>query len=138
MAGSLADLERIVTEAATVVAQNQSLAERVSALTWRAEDAATFDARPDFRNFGHPGAASAPNIYRGPGSAWDAQIMLAKLMRRMAPYRLGDGVTSANDENFNPRTPAGYTYLGQFAAHDIIRNSSLLTDVGSQESGRAI
>lgn len=93
--------------------------------------------RPEFRNFGHGGSAPAQNIYRGLDSAWDNQVMLAKLMRRMSHlHTFGDGATSANHQNFNPRIPAGYTYLGQFAAHDIIRNSSLLPDIASRESGR--
>ncbi len=102
-----------------------------------AESPGVMEARPEFRNFGRAGVAPTQDIYRALGSAWDHQVMLAKLMRRMAHlHRYGDGVTSANDQNFNSRIPAGYTYLGQFAAHDIIRNSSLLPNIGSQETGR--
>lgn len=93
---------------------------------------------PDFRNFGHPGAAPDKNsIYSGLGPAWNTQVAFAKLMRRMAlRYDFSDGVSTANDKNFNDRIPAGYTYLGQFAAHDLIRNSVLLADIGTQETGR--
>lgn len=94
-------------------------------------------AAGDFRNFGFASAAPSTEIYVGLGSAWETQSMFAKLMRRMAqPYRFADGVASDNAHNFNPRTPAGYTYLGQFAAHDIIRNSALLSDLGAKETRR--
>lgn len=107
---------------------------RTESFNLSTEMAASATSRHAFRNFGVAEGESADQIYRGLDTAWETQVMFAKLMRRMAgPFTFGDGVTSAVDKNFNPRIPAGYTYLGQFVAHDIIRNSSLLPELGSVE-----
>ncbi|MER9410697.1 peroxidase family protein [Mesorhizobium sp. M0589] len=92
-----------------------------------------------FRNFGMTigDAPDIKDVYVGLGKAWDTQVMFAKLMRRMNEvYTFKDGVTSHSDANVNKNIPAGYTYLGQFAAHDIIRNSALLTDLAAAETNR--
>lgn len=93
---------------------------------------------PDgFRNFGYAGLAPAERTYSGLQSPEQTQTMLGKLMRRMDEvYHYTDGATSAPGNNDNPRIPAGYTYLAQFAAHDIINNAADLDDLASAEVAR--
>ena len=109
---------------------------RLAASTERVAEPACSAAR--FRNFGTAGGSDKPDekdIYAGFGTAWDTQVMFTKLMQRMAKtYTFKDGATSANDQNFNPYIPAGYTYLAQFAAHDIVRNSALQAGLTSKET----
>lgn len=91
-----------------------------------------------FRNFGYPGLAPADKTYRGLDAPEATQTMFGKLMLRMAEtYQYADGATSDHGRNDNPRIPAGYTYLAQFAAHDIISNTSALDDLAAPEVGRA-
>ena len=72
-----------------------------------------------FRNFGNVAGADEAKLYHGLETPWATQCLFAKLLRRMSAASAGGG------NKTNERIPAGYTYLAQFAAHDIIRNSSL-------------
>ncbi|TPI28312.1 hypothetical protein FJW08_21295 [Mesorhizobium sp. B3-2-1] len=93
--------------------------------------AATVDPRQvEFRNFGYAGGADEAKLYHGLETPWATQCLLAKLLRRMsAPPALATDTT-------NEHIPAGYTYLAQLAAHDIIRNSSLNPLLAANEAGR--
>ncbi|TPN37082.1 hypothetical protein FKO01_07520 [Mesorhizobium sp. B2-3-3] len=93
--------------------------------------AATVDPRQiQFRNFGSAGGADEAKLYHGLETPWATQCLFAKLLRRMSVASVGVGSTA------NERIPAGYTYLAQFAAHDIIRNSSLSPLLAAHEAGR--
>ncbi len=95
------------------------------------------DGGTRFRNFGLPGLAPRDRTYGGLPSADATQTLFGKLMRRMAEVHVyKDGATSEAGRNDNPRIPAGYTYLAQFAAHDVIRNAALLDDLAALEAGR--
>ncbi|UCI21366.1 hypothetical protein FJ970_10585 [Mesorhizobium sp. B2-1-8] len=83
-----------------------------------------------FRNFGCASGADEAKLYKGLGAPWATQCMFAKLLRRMsAPPAVATNTT-------NDHIPAGYTYLAQLAAHDIIRNSSLNPLLAANEAGR--
>ena len=83
-----------------------------------------------FRNFGYEALADEAKLYRGFETPWATQCLFAKLLRRMSSTPAGSD-TATNDQ-----VPAGYTYLAQFAAHDIIRNSSLSPLLAAREAGR--
>ncbi|MBZ9709315.1 hypothetical protein LB543_21555 [Mesorhizobium sp. ESP7-2] len=92
---------------------------------------ATVDPRQvDFRNFGYSAGADEARLYHGLDTPWATQSLFAKLLRKMSVPPAGGGSTT------NERIPAGYTYLAQFAAHDIIRNSSLSPLLAAREAGR--
>ncbi len=93
--------------------------------------AATVDPRQvQFRNFGYAAGADEAKLYHGLETPWATQCLFAKLLRKMSVPSAGGGNTT------NERIPAGYTYLAQFAAHDIIRNSSLSPLLAASEAGR--
>lgn len=135
---TLASLDRSPAAKRRAVA---AVAPRTRMRALAADDAApaaeaVIAATPNARNFGMAGAAGAQDIYSGLEKPWDTQVMFAKLVRRMAgTYRFPDGTRADNANNFNPKIPAGYTYLAQFAAHDIIRSSSMLGSLRSTERG---
>src|SRR5690242_8666654 len=93
--------------------------------------AAAVDPRQvQFRNFGYEGGADEAKLYHGLETPWATQCLFAKLLRRMSVASAGGG------NKTNERIPAGYTYLAQFAAHDIIRNSSLSPLLAAHEAER--
>ncbi|ANN57060.1 hypothetical protein A9174_09970 [Mesorhizobium loti NZP2037] len=83
-----------------------------------------------FRNFGNVAGADEAKLYHGLETPWATQCLFAKLLRRMSAASAGGG------NKTNERIPAGYTYLAQFAAHDIIRNSSLSPLLAAHEAER--
>lgn len=121
--------------AATTAAAARKVAPAVEAAATAAAAAAVAPGvtpGAGFRNFGMDGLAPREAVYSGiVDKPWDTQVMFAKLMRRMAmPHDFG----TADDSN--PAIPAGYTYLAQFAAHDIIRNTTLQANLAGPENGR--
>lgn len=131
-AASLANVRRPRPELAAARAGAAMLAAAPAALAEAPEAVPT-----RFRNFARAGHADPAETYSGLGDAWATQTMFARLARRLAkPYVFKDGVSSDKATNFNPKIPAGYTYLAQFAAHDVIRNSALSASLSSAEQER--
>jgi hypothetical protein len=65
------------------------------------------------------GPAKPGEIYVGQGTSWDQQIATRKMLEalvvhmKLCPWPLPED---------NPNIPAGYTYLAQLAAHDLVNN----------------
>jgi hypothetical protein len=82
------------------------------------EEAGSKDA---FRNFGPPGRPSPGEIRDWPDAPLVSQALIRKLIRRMSEeHTFADHATATGDPQDNPGVPAGYTYLGQLASHDIV------------------
>ena len=79
-----------------------------------------------------PGAGGIPGAYCGvvsrDGSGPDVKLTGA-LMEQLALRMDGNIRRSEDGNSFNVAIPAGYTYLAQFAAHDLTMNSRTETDL---------
>ncbi len=76
-----------------------------------------------FRNFGVLGPVPLNDVFTGYGSADETHAILTKLVARMAePYRFPDGTPAIPDDDDNDKIPAGFTYLAQLAAHDLVQS----------------
>ena len=79
----------------------------------------------DFRNFGSADPLPAADLHTPDDELLRLQNTLLKLVRRSGEiHRYRDGATSRSGEHDNPDIPCGYTYLSQFAAHDMVHSTA--------------
>jgi hypothetical protein len=72
------------------------------------------------------GAADESEIYRGLGPSLEQQRATRNMMRELAIHmKLCQWPGTKHSLN-NPEIPAGYTYLAQLAAHDLVSNTAPL------------
>lgn len=77
----------------------------------------------NLRNFASERPDTGRDIFKGYGNAVRTHEILLKLIRRMAEVqRFADGKRTIAGEDDNPYIPAGYTYLAQLAAHDLVQS----------------
>ncbi len=77
------------------------------------------------RNFG--GSADGAELYRGHGGSSAQRAATAAMLRELAVHMKLSDLPGSDD---NPTIPAGYTYLAQMAAHDIVHNIAPLPRLG--------
>jgi hypothetical protein len=83
------------------------------------------EASTHFRNLGGAGPVCRVGESDGPDEATRrvrSRALLARLSERMAEPR------PAGEAEFNPAIPAGYTYLGQLIAHDMVMSETSLAN----------
>src|ERR1041384_5829156 len=75
------------------------------------------DTRSGRRNMFGP--AHEGDIYRGQGTGEDERLATRKMLEQLAIHMKKCTWPGATNHNDNRKIPSGYTYLAQFAAHDL-------------------